>query len=501
MVSSPGAQGTQGQNQGIQQGVRDLTGVLTTALNDAGVQNTGFIQPLGDLVLGVVGAIAASPAVPVATVGVVFSIGAAFVDLIASFFGSSSSLPQSMAAIQAALQKIQAELENTNYINYETNVNTQFSYAQTLTQTIQPWAQNPSAIYTDKMADALTDTENAVNALAPFLPPPPSPAGASGAASGSAVSLTANCPNLAANDSNWMQPPFQSYWQDPAQWVPYITFVGTTPKTFQGSYGTQAPSPDASGNVFTYTLALPAFLYALSAFITGAAITGPIEDYTTELLAPVSCLLQRLLLFIQNEGFVFLQPGGGQHWTTQTLASWLQISGWDDFWFGENSPTSAIVAGKVLSAGPQTGVSPVFLTEMAVVAGVQIEYGVVEKFSGYSSVGVYTMLAPPLSSDPAPFNKFSIRLLRRQKDVYSGTGLANLWAYINNLNKLIGQTPLPGPSFADWSFQRDVLPWASVQPNPNGGTSLRSVMEFIWNTPPLDFPESGQNSFRTLLSV
>jgi hypothetical protein len=77
-----------------------------------------------------------------------------------------------------------------------------------------------------------------------------------------------------------------------------------------------------------------------------------------------------------------------------------------------------------------------------------IEYGAVEKFSGYSSVGDnYQISLVGLNSyaDPATYYKFQIRLLKRMKDVYVGVGLRNTWQVVDNLNALVGGAVSDGP--------------------------------------------------------
>jgi hypothetical protein len=124
--------------------------------------------------------------------------------------------------------------------------------------------------------------------------------------------------------------------------------------------------------------------------------------------------------------------------------------------------------------------------------------------SGYSWIANYALIFsgafPATSTDPAPFNKFQIRLLKRVKDVYVGVSLLTVWNTVNNLKKLVGDPPLPAPGFADWSFRRDMVGFTGVQ-RPDGSISRRDVAAFISDTPPADVPPSLFISFSNLLSV
>jgi hypothetical protein len=130
---------------------------------------------------------------------------------------------------------------------------------------------------------------------------------------------------------------------------------------------------------------------------------------------------------------------------------------------------------------------------------VSIEYGAVEAFSGISSVGVYTLLAP---FDPGPnyAAKFLIRVEKRVKDVYMWTGLLKVWNTISTLNKAVGDPPL-GTSWADWDFRRDIAGIPGVAAK-DGSVSLRSLAHLITVTPPVDTkPSLLGTSMRDLLNV
>ena len=108
---------------------------------------------------------------------------------------------------------------------------------------------------------------------------------------------------------------------------------------------------------------------------------------------------------------------------------------------------------------------------------------------------------PNNSIDPAPFNKFQIRLLKRAIDVYIGVGLPRVWNVINSLNALVGAAPVPRHPFADWSF-REILQVSAFQADPTTGKfSLYSLAKFINNTLPIDTGRAAPTtSFQQLLS-
>ena len=64
------------------------------------------------------------------------------------------------------------------------------------------------------------------------------------------------------------------------------------------------------------------------------------------------------------------------------------------------------------------------------------------------------------------------KLLKRTKDDL-GIGLQTVWQMIDSLNKIVGDTPLQGPSFGDWSL-REVVALANLGQTA-GGYSLRAL--------------------------
>ncbi len=80
-------------------------------------------------------------------------------------------------------------------------------------------------------------------------------------------------------------------------------------------------------------------------------------------------------------------------------------------------------------------------------------------------------------------------------------GLRSVWQAIDALNAIVGDPPLSGRSFGDWSF-REILGLSNQAPTSRG-YSLRGLGEFIIGTQPLDSPYSpgaSAFSFRTLLT-
>ena len=134
-----------------------------------------------------------------------------------------------------------------------------------------------------------------------------------------------------------------------------------------------------------------------------------------------------------------------------------------------------------------------------------IGYGVVEKYSGRSSMGEYQISfqnGPADPADRAPFDKLRIRLLRRSTDVDNGVGLLLLWRVINSLNTLIGAQPLPRHPYAGWSVG-EILTVSNFPPDPTTRKySSLALARFIKHTLPLDTDQGPTfvTSFRELLN-
>ena len=302
---------------------------------------------------------------------------------------------------------------------------------------------------------------------------------------------------------------WQVYWTDSGtyyttNWQPWTLPRG--PYFIAGwidvGYGLQAPSKPADGNAFTYVVSLPAYLYAVAIFIAVGLALDP-QFTSNPSWRPA---LQQIATFLQSthqtiqEGITFLSPS---RWTTANITGLSYI--------GSPGPPPA---GGTIS--PIVGIRQLWTGLMPDYAiahnlGAIIEYGAVEKYSGFSAVepnyivslsGISfpSPLGPiPGNDDPGPFNKLQLRVLKKAKDVYIGTGLLDTWNVINQVRQLVGEEPLPRPNYADWSFRRDILPTTQVAAS-NGTWRLKSVAQFIETTVPLDTPNTANRSFRALLN-
>ena len=108
---------------------------------------------------------------------------------------------------------------------------------------------------------------------------------------------------------------------------------------------------------------------------------------------------------------------------------------------------------------------------------------------------------PTNSTDPAPYNKFQIRLLKRAIDVYLGVGLLQVWNVINGLNASVARRQSRDTVSPDWSF-REILRVSLVPADPTTNQySLYGLAGFIKHTHPLDTDQGAPTtSFRELLS-
>jgi len=475
----------------LSQGVKDLTSSVASALKALGVQNTDLIQGFG-------GIVAAALAFSTATGGL--GIAAAAVGFLATLIGLfQSSGSDEVAKLGKQLTQLIQQFEQaaaTDALNTRlTEIQTPLSVAagfETSLQSLSGQLPLPAGQVTDKLTSLST-------ALAALAPPDESQYGCNYAAA-------PLLPNV------WSFPSgYQTFWDDSDSpdlaWPP--------PPILQQislGYGKQAPAGD---NPFNYTYVLPAFLYVASAFASlGAAIDPKLtENWAKTVIGPTACFLHSVHDYILKNGMKELTPGP---WTGQTLASWTLSAHVD--------PTGIPLIGaapafpgayrfpEIVSPSTKQGVFPVLnpnttesagftLTGQAV--GVSIEYGVVEQFSGYSSVGTYT-LTPPFDLEPTslgPYNKFQVRLLKRWKDVYVGIGLLTVLNAANNLNALIGAPPFAG-GYADWSIRNDIVPlvgqWIS---KPDGPFSLRALQNFLLNTQPTNVQPGLFQSLRDVLEV
>jgi hypothetical protein len=311
--------------------------------------------------------------------------------------------------------------------------------------------------------------------------------------------------------SNW-QGVFsdQLFWTDSGEYFQFPNLQGDDQRgvdwaadAMDAGYGQQTPPEVGENLVFSYLYVLPDFLRTLAIFIAVAGSDDPkwVSDYGPQVLQPVAGFLKNNVHDTIASGITQLSPGS---WDGQSL------------WKAVGIPP---LAGPSTPSGkwPWQGVSAIpavpqsinvfnldIIPPIPTAIGANLEFGAVEKFSGYSSIGNYQIFfgdTPDNSTDPAPFNKFQIRLLKRAHDVYIGVGLLQVWNVINTLNALVGAPPAPRHPFAGWSF-RQLLQLSGLQPDPaTNKFSLYSLAGFINRTPPLDTDQAAPNtSFQELLN-
>jgi hypothetical protein len=273
------------------------------------------------------------------------------------------------------------------------------------------------------------------------------------------------------------------YWTDAGQYSSHCDYFN--PKGYSTGdvgYGLQSPPLNSDGlTVFYYTYSMALYVYGVSIFLAVAGSLDPqFSTNYAQVIRTSAALLKSKHDLIYQTGLTQLAPA---NWMSAGLEK-ISCPSW-------NAPPTH---------GITLQYDPVYT---GIVRSAQLEYGAVEKYSGYSSMGDHYQFDVNASggTDPATYFKFQVRLLKRTKDVYIGVGLQNVWKMINNLNKIVGDPPLQGASFGDWSL-REVFALTNVGQTP-GGYSLRAFGTFMIGAQPLDTPYSaGATSFtlRTLLT-
>jgi hypothetical protein len=195
----------------------------------------------------------------------------------------------------------------------------------------------------------------------------------------------------------------QTYWDDTGS-----TFSGGS---VTNGYGPQNPSKyqALSSTIFNYYCVLPQYLTAVSIFLAVGAFDSDFVTKYNSTLTNTTCALQSVYAYIYGTGLTKLSPGPVSH---ETLTAWLAM-------------------GHPFELAPVNPYPPgvIFLSlDGITVSGMRIEYGVVEMFSGYSSVGILTLETPFNSGFNYP-SLLQIRQLKRWKDVYVGTGLGGNMEY------------------------------------------------------------------------
>jgi hypothetical protein len=472
MGNPPSGNGPSGSQQ-IAQGEKELSSGLATALNQLGAKNTQVIQGLGAVVAAFI---------TFATTGVLGVVAAAvtFVASLVPLFQSSG--PDEIQKLGQTLVNLIQQFEQAEAAKAVDDrlgeiFSNQVKEAQSAEASLNSWANELPLQPPDEVTNILGGTGGLLGVLAALAPP----TGLSGESG-----LNDEYGGFSTPGAYWLVPAnYQVFWDDsnsadlawPPPPLPRETSVG---------YGKQAPkSFDSNGNVFSHTYILPAFLYAISVFLSVGAVIDPKfkETWRDSAIRPTACFLQSVHDYITTN-LTYLTPGP---WSGQTLASWTAASFGESYQIGfGTSPTAKPGVFPALTR------SEFFGSGGWQVGGITIEYGTIDKFSGYSSVGLYT-LTPPFSlqsSDPAPYSKFMIRLQKRFKDVYIGIGLPAVRNMVNSLKTLAGDPPLPWPNPGDWSM-REVAAMAAGLPGVpvnSARVSLVAVARFLENTLPADTP-------------
>jgi hypothetical protein len=280
------------------------------------------------------------------------------------------------------------------------------------------------------------------------------------------------------------------YWSDYGQNQSicyYLVVGGGFPADSENAgYGPRAPSPNPDGTVFEYRVTLPIYLWAIASFLAVGRALDPNflnePDIISDLVKARDTLQWVYADNIMQNGLIPLLP---PDWTTLGLRETACPSPVG----GGPQPRPALRLNYGVGAQPPP------------IAGVVIEYGAAEKFSGGSSIGNSYQVDFPSAADMqnrAVFNKLQIRTLKRTKDLYVEIGLLTVWQTINQLNALLGQPAMPKPTFTwqdgsmvdltDWSF-RQIVSLAKLAPTANG-YSLRALGALIIGTQPFDTPYS-----------
>lgn len=235
-------------------------------------------------------------------------------------------------------------------------------------------------------------------------------------------------------------------------------------------YGVRQPTPDANGDVFTYLYVLPSWIYAEGIFLTVAAALDDkfAEHYKTALLNDA-----KFLQTIHDNIAKAIQPLSPEPWNVPDL----------------------------VNRGAGNGVSPVLEGPYSGnVVGKRIDYGAFELYTGVSRMATYELMykdvtfhAGPINKlvdNPAVYQKFQIRLLSKQKQVYAAIGLRSVTNLILRLQSIVDPWTA-APTYGDWSF-KELCAIA-------GTRSLMDMKKLLILTPPFD-NQAEAHGFRALLS-
>jgi hypothetical protein len=436
------------------------------------------------------GAIVGSIADIAGVVGAVFSV----VSFTASMLGAQGDLGDIKTVIQTAFDTLNEHQRAADTIARLTNLDNQISIAQGVFDGLT--ADISAGLTVADRNERLEKCAQAIEAL--------------------------------SNDA-WYAP-----YDDQVYWSDYPLFTGFCQIILGFGYckGSEsiAATPDGAGNVFSYIYILPAYIYTLAIFLVEAISLDPdyLSHWGASVIAPAERLLSTYHDKILNEGFVSLAPvpftnGRSESW--DLLPAPLEWTAYDlevaMAWF-------SACGGPIGSTPPPSGMTPVFFPvdpntpDQVYVAGIAIEYGILEKFSGYSEMATYvidttrpgfSVLAPRDIShpeadhgpDPSFCRKFRLCLLKRKKDFYRDAGLFDLWKVVNSLRSILGNAPLTSNA-GDWSLREIANIVSDLGQNVYGQTTLRSIRSFIVETPlyedvPEDYYSGAYQGLRLLLNT
>jgi hypothetical protein len=260
-----------------------------------------------------------------------------------------------------------------------------------------------------------------------------------------------------------------------SEWLQFDTDV---------SYGTRKPPAPPDNQVFFYWYVLPYYLQAVLILISVGAALFPADFGKT--VERQQAALVRFSAFLRTLHDMIV---GG---ITQLTPTFLPGGGDEE------------MQGVAQDFPPPVPNDP---TPPASV-GLSIEWGAVEKYSGFSSVRRTYFAWATAPEWPAPFpfpigsnvqKKLQIRALRETIAVYAGVGLIGVSSAINSLNRLAGQPPLPRHPYAGWSF-REIFAEALIFPRHDGFRHVSDVAVLLRDTYPGDTaPQTGPLSLRKLL--
>jgi hypothetical protein len=287
---------------------------------------------------------------------------------------------------------------------------------------------------------------------------------------------------------------WRTFWTDAGLFTNTCYRMATI--SIDAGYGQEAPGDaDANGNVFNYTVTFPYYLDAVAIFLAVAGSIDPaFPSSRRSTLEAIAAVLTKRYGQIMSAGLKALSP---PDWTSAGIVQITCPGGW-----------AAQVGIRLIYKEPVDPNAPV-------IQGALIEYGVVEKYSGCSSVGFDYRIDFDSNEDqtnPAIFHKLQLRLWRRAQMLFDNIGLPGVWKAINSVNSLLGSPLLDKPTMAlpdgtridltQWSFRR-IVEMFKLGP-ATSASSLRALATLIIGTKPLDTPYTNAPagtaiSFRQLL--